>query len=105
MGGPRNAPLTLRELRAIPVSRLTGVGNALEERLAIMGIESVLDVLQHYPRRYIDRTHRSEIAALTLRKVAELRPSRSAKKPPCSARFAACTAAELATAAPSSRSS
>jgi len=66
MGGPRNAPLTLRELRAIPVSRLTGVGNALEERLAIMGIESVLDVLQHYPRRYIDRTHRSEIAALAV---------------------------------------
>jgi ATP-dependent DNA helicase RecG len=59
-----SSPLTLRELRAIPVSRLTGVGVALEERLAIMGIESVLDVLQHYPRRYIDRTHRSEIAAL-----------------------------------------
>jgi ATP-dependent DNA helicase RecG len=61
-----DAPLTLRELRAIPVSRLTGVGGALEERLAIMGIESVLDVLQHYPRRYIDRTHRSEIAALAV---------------------------------------
>jgi ATP-dependent DNA helicase RecG len=61
-----DAPLTLRELRAIPVSRLTGVGPALEERLAIMGIESVLDVLQHYPRRYIDRTHRSEIAALAV---------------------------------------
>jgi ATP-dependent DNA helicase RecG len=61
-----DAPLTLRELRAIPVSRLTGVGVALEERLAIMGIESVLDVLQHYPRRYIDRTHRSEIAALAV---------------------------------------
>jgi ATP-dependent DNA helicase RecG len=61
-----DAPLTLRELRAIPVSRLTGVGSALEERLAIMGIESVLDVLQHYPRRYIDRTHRSEIAALAV---------------------------------------
>jgi ATP-dependent DNA helicase RecG len=59
-----SSPLTLRELRAIPVSRLTGVGPALEERLAIMSIESVLDVLQHYPRRYIDRTHRSEIAAL-----------------------------------------
>ncbi|MDQ1535493.1 MAG: ATP-dependent helicase RecG, partial [Actinomycetota bacterium] len=61
-----DAPLTLRELRAIPVSRLTGVGDALEERLAIMGIETVLDVLQHYPRRYIDRTHRSEIAALAV---------------------------------------
>jgi ATP-dependent DNA helicase RecG len=61
-----DAPLTLRELRAIPVGRLTGVGSALEERLAIMGIESVLDVLQHYPRRYIDRTHRSDIAALAV---------------------------------------
>jgi ATP-dependent DNA helicase RecG len=61
-----DTPLTLRELRAIPVSRLAGVGGALEERLAIMGIESVLDVLQHYPRRYIDRTHRSEIAALAV---------------------------------------
>src|SRR5450432_1977058 len=61
-----DGPLTLRELRAIPVGRLTGVGPALEERLAIMGIESVLDVLQHYPRRYIDRTHRSEIAALAV---------------------------------------
>jgi ATP-dependent DNA helicase RecG len=65
-GETGDAPLTLRELRAIPVSRLTGVGPALEERLAIMGIESVLDVLQHYPRRYIDRTHRSEIAALAV---------------------------------------
>ena len=66
MSGKADAPLTLRELRAIPVTRLTGVGDALEERLAIMGIESVLDVLQHYPRRYIDRTHRSEIAALAV---------------------------------------
>jgi ATP-dependent DNA helicase RecG len=66
MGDAPPEPLTLRELRAIPVARLTGVGPALEERLAIMGIESVLDVLQHYPRRYIDRTHRSDIAALAV---------------------------------------
>jgi len=66
MGDAPLTPLTLRELRAIPVSRLAGVGAALEERLAIMGITSVLDVLQHYPRRYIDRTHRSDIAALAV---------------------------------------
>ena len=66
MGDTPPEPLTLRELRAIPVGRLTGVGPALEERLAIMGVESVLDVLQHYPRRYIDRTHRSDIAALAV---------------------------------------
>ncbi len=29
-----------------------------------MGIETVLDLLMHYPRRYIDRRHQSEIAAL-----------------------------------------
>ena len=32
--------------------------------LASMGVESVLDLLMHYPRRYIDRRHQSEISAL-----------------------------------------
>ena len=27
-----------------------------------MGIETVLDLLEHYPRRYVDRTERAEIA-------------------------------------------
>jgi len=29
-----------------------------------MGIESVLDLLMHYPRRYVDRRHQSEIGVL-----------------------------------------
>ena len=41
------------------------MGPKLEAKLAEMGITSALDLLQHYPRRYHDRTHRSEIAALT----------------------------------------
>ncbi len=36
----------------------------LRDRLALMGIETVLDLLQHYPRRYLDRTKRAEIAEL-----------------------------------------
>ena len=57
-------PLTLRELREIDVARLKGVGDALEAKLADMGLPTVLDLLQHYPRRWIDRTKRVEIAAL-----------------------------------------
>ena len=57
-------PLTLRELREIELPRLKGVGDALAARLADMGLLNVLDLLQHYPRRWIDRTKRVEIAAL-----------------------------------------
>jgi len=57
-------PLTLRDLREIDLARLKGVGAALEARLADMDLHNVLDLLQHYPRRWIDRTKRVEIAAL-----------------------------------------
>ncbi len=57
-------PLTLADLRAIPLSRLKGVGSALEARLADMELHSVLDLLQHYPRRWVDRTKRADIAEL-----------------------------------------
>ena len=53
MPGP---PLTLADLAAIELTRLKGVGSSLEERLAQIEIENVLDLLQHYPRRYVDRT-------------------------------------------------
>ena len=38
----------------------------LRERLALMGIETALDLLQHYPRRYHDRTQHAEIAQLSI---------------------------------------
>jgi ATP-dependent DNA helicase RecG len=41
-----------------------GVKDRLRERLAMMEIESALDLLQHYPRRYHDRTKQAEIADL-----------------------------------------
>jgi ATP-dependent DNA helicase RecG len=57
-------PLTLADLRAIPLSRLKGVGASLEQRLADMDLHNVLDLLQHYPRRWVDRTKKADIAEL-----------------------------------------
>ena len=63
-------PLTLADLREIDLGRLKGVGPALEARLAEMGLLTVLDLLQHYPRRWVDRTKRVEIAALEVGEAA-----------------------------------
>jgi ATP-dependent DNA helicase RecG len=57
-------PLSLADLREIELPRLKGVGEALAAKLADMGLITVLDLLQHYPRRWIDRTKRVEIAEL-----------------------------------------
>src|SRR5436190_13245603 len=57
-------PLTLRELREIDLARLKGVGPALDSRLADMDLRTVLDLLQHYPRRWVDRTKRVGISGL-----------------------------------------
>jgi ATP-dependent DNA helicase RecG len=62
----RQDGLTLRELAAHPVAELKAVGPKLEASLAEMEIRTVLDLLQHYPRRYHDRTKRAEIAQLTM---------------------------------------
>ena len=59
-------PLTLRDLKDIDLARLKGVGPALEGRLADMGLHNVLDLLQHYPRRWVDRTKRVDIAELEI---------------------------------------
>jgi ATP-dependent DNA helicase RecG len=63
---PSASPLTLRELAAKSVRDLDSVGAKLEERLAEMGLLTVLDVLQHYPRRLVDRTKRADIAELSI---------------------------------------
>ena len=54
----------LAQLAALPVSVLNGVGAAAARDLAGLGIESVLDLLTHYPRRYIDGTRLVPIAEL-----------------------------------------
>jgi ATP-dependent DNA helicase RecG len=58
--------LTLRDLADIRVSELKSVGPKFAAGLDAMGITTVLDLLDHYPRRYIDRTQRAEIAELSI---------------------------------------
>ncbi|MBM3692229.1 MAG: ATP-dependent DNA helicase RecG [Actinobacteria bacterium] len=64
MTAPVRPPLTLRDLRAIPVADLKQVGPRSADRLEGMGIATVGDLLTHYPRRYHDRRNRQEIGAL-----------------------------------------
>jgi len=67
MGSVRDGSgLTLRELADRPVTDLRAVGDKLRAGLAEMGIETVLDLLEHYPRRYVDRTERAEIRELEI---------------------------------------
>jgi ATP-dependent DNA helicase RecG len=58
--------LTLRELAAHSVTELRAVGDAVAARLEQMGITTVLDLLEHYPRRYHDRRHTEDIANLVV---------------------------------------
>ncbi|MDE0655436.1 MAG: ATP-dependent DNA helicase RecG [Acidimicrobiaceae bacterium] len=57
-------PLSLRDLDAISVGRLRNERGKRPSSLARMEIDSVLDLLQHYPRRYEDRTKQARIAEL-----------------------------------------
>ena len=60
------APLTLRDLSEIEVDRLRGVGDKKKAALEHFGISSVLDLLQTYPRRWVDRTHQAQLEDLQL---------------------------------------
>ena len=57
-------PRTLRTLQRTPVSQLKSVPARKVAGLRALGIESVLDLLTHYPRRYADRTNQVKIEAL-----------------------------------------
>ena len=48
-----------------PVQYVKGVGPRRAELLKVLGIETVDDLLKHYPRAYSDRTHRADIVDLT----------------------------------------
>ncbi|MDQ1443167.1 MAG: ATP-dependent helicase RecG, partial [Acidimicrobiaceae bacterium] len=52
---------TLISLDKVDVGRLKGVGDKKRQALADAGIDSVLDLLTHYPRRYLDRTSQAPI--------------------------------------------
>jgi len=57
-------PLTLRELDAIGVDRIKGVGEKKRVSLHDVGIDTVLDLLTTYPRRWVDRTNEARITDL-----------------------------------------
>ena len=48
------------------MSRLDGVSERRVGMLSELGIESVLDLLTTYPRRYIDRTRQSDVSDLVI---------------------------------------
>jgi len=54
----------MSELATVPVTALKGVGAALAEKLARVGLETLQDVLFHLPLRYQDRTRVVPIGAL-----------------------------------------
>ncbi|MGA1715278.1 MAG: ATP-dependent DNA helicase RecG [Ilumatobacteraceae bacterium] len=58
-------PITSRELSEMPLSRLKAVGSGKRlENFAKFGIEDLLQLLSHYPRRWIDRTREATIGEL-----------------------------------------
>lgn len=57
-------PLTLEDLDDLNVTELGGAGERTVSGLLALEISTVLDLLQHYPRRYEDRTRQAKIAEL-----------------------------------------
>ncbi|MGH9124970.1 MAG: OB-fold nucleic acid binding domain-containing protein, partial [Acidimicrobiales bacterium] len=55
---------TLVSLDRVAVGRIAGVGDKKRDSLADAGINTVLDLLTHYPRRYLDRTAQAPIGEL-----------------------------------------
>jgi ATP-dependent DNA helicase RecG len=59
-----NEPITLRDLQAIDVAVLKGIGDKRKSSLSDYGVENVLDLLTTYPRRWVDRTNEARVADL-----------------------------------------
>jgi ATP-dependent DNA helicase RecG len=57
-------PITLGELAAMPVTRLSGVGPKKADALEQVGVTTVADLLTYYPRRYVDRTKEARVRDL-----------------------------------------
>ena len=75
----------LEQLSRIPVTELKGVGAKTAGSLDAVGVETVLDLLTYYPRRYIDRTKESALRdlaegeeAMALVQIESLKPANDA---------------------------
>jgi ATP-dependent DNA helicase RecG len=56
----------LASLAEIPVQRVNKIGDKRAEALAAVDIFNVLDLITHYPRRYIDRTRQADVAGMRM---------------------------------------
>ncbi|HEX7131485.1 MAG TPA: ATP-dependent DNA helicase RecG [Iamia sp.] len=80
----------LSQLAKLPVTELTGVGPKAAEGLAdAFGVATVLDLLTHYPRRWIDRTNEARIRdlrpgdeAMVVGEVRRIQSRRTRGRPP-----------------------
>ena len=61
-----NSPLTYRDLDQLGLERIKGIGEKSKSALEAFGVHSVLDLLETYPRRYIDRSNMATLADLQL---------------------------------------
>jgi ATP-dependent DNA helicase RecG len=59
-----NNAAPVQAIEHLPLTELKGVGPALAEKLQVLGMHSVLDLLFHLPLRYQDRTRLTPIGAL-----------------------------------------
>ena len=57
---------TLSALAEIPVQEVRKVGDKRAEALSALDITTVLDLITHYPRRYIDRTRQADVAGMRM---------------------------------------
>ena len=57
-------PITLRDLAALDVSVLKGVGDVGKTSLHDYGVDTVLDLITTYPRRWVDRTNEARVSDL-----------------------------------------
>jgi ATP-dependent DNA helicase RecG len=57
---------SLQRLAEIPVREVKRVGEKRAEALAVLDIRTVLDLITHYPRRYIDRSRQADVAGMTI---------------------------------------
>jgi ATP-dependent DNA helicase RecG len=64
MAPSEKGPLTLAELDGITVDKIAGVGEKRKKDLADLDVKSVLDLLMHYPRRWVDRTNECRVRDL-----------------------------------------
>ena len=61
---PGSGPLTLVELKSKDFSTFKGIGEKRLADLHALGVESVLDLLMYYPRRWVDRTQECRVRDL-----------------------------------------